>query len=119
MSTSPILKLAAQVVAAIQKILGRTDLIRIGRWPKKLLLYRTDMPLSEITVGQKGCQIEFLGQGQQFVAYGIHETTGKPYEWPTDTPVDTPVSDLPTPKEPASSGGAATTISGWVMASTT
>lgn len=29
-------------------------------------------------------KLELLGQGQQFVAYGIHPDTGKPYQW-TDT----------------------------------
>lgn len=28
-------------------------------------------------------QVEFLGYGQQFVAYGIHKDTNKPYEWVT------------------------------------
>ncbi|WP_289639978.1 phage/plasmid primase, P4 family [Turicimonas muris] len=28
-------------------------------------------------------QVEFLGAGQQFVAYGIHKGTGKPYTWTT------------------------------------
>lgn len=28
-------------------------------------------------------QVEFLGYGQQFVAYGIHKDTNKPYDWVT------------------------------------
>lgn len=42
-------------------------------------------------------QVEFLGRGQQFVAYAIHKDTGKPYEWTTPwgaEPLNTKASDL-------------------------
>ena len=42
-------------------------------------------------------QVEILGAGQQFVAYGIHPETGKPYQW-TDAyggPITIPAAGLP------------------------
>lgn len=60
---------------------------RIGRAPKTLLLYRADEPFTKVKShtwiddwGQKNA-VEILGAGQQFVAYGIHPGTKKPYEW--------------------------------------
>lgn len=62
--------------------------VRIGRAPKRLMLFRTDRPFKKIrsTVyrdewGDKH-QIEVLGEGQQCVAYHIHPDTGRPYTWP-------------------------------------
>ena len=31
--------------------------------------------------GEKGEKLEFLGNGQQFVAHGIHPDTLEPYQW--------------------------------------
>lgn len=60
---------------------------RVGRAPKTLLLYRTDEPFTKVKShtwlddwGEKNA-VEILGAGQQFVAYGIHPGTKKPYEW--------------------------------------
>lgn len=42
-------------------------------------------------------QVEILGAGQQFVAYGVHPETGKPYQW-TDAyggPIAIPAAGLP------------------------
>lgn len=61
--------------------------VRIGKPPKRLLLYRTNEPFRKqrTTVyedewGDKQ-MIEVLGDGQQFVAFHIHPDTRKPYEW--------------------------------------
>lgn len=65
--------------------------IRVGLWPKRLMLYRTEQPFSK----KKAGQIEVLGAGQQFVAFGIHPGTGRPYDWPDGgTPLDTALDDL-------------------------
>ncbi|WP_140986838.1 AAA family ATPase [Asticcacaulis tiandongensis] len=78
-------------------------LVRAGKKPKTLLLYRTDTPVRKrkSTVftdaqGQTGA-VEILGDGQQFIAYGTHPDTGKPYQWLPETmsPVDIPLADLP------------------------
>lgn len=69
--------------------------MRVGRAPKTLLLYRTDEPFAKVKSktwlddwGQKNA-VEILGAGQQFVAYGVHPGTKKPYEWiGADSPLD-------------------------------
>jgi hypothetical protein len=38
--------------------------------------------------------VEFLAEGQQFVAFGQHPT-GKPYQWVGQSPADVPVDELP------------------------
>lgn len=55
---------------------------RIGRPPKTLLLYRTETPFGRLRLWIGDHLVEILGDGQQFVAAGIHPVTGKPYEWP-------------------------------------
>jgi hypothetical protein len=60
-------------------ILGRT-----GLWPKRAIPFRCDAPFAKISVtfeGEKGEKLEFLGNGQQFVAHGIHPDTHEPYRW--------------------------------------
>lgn len=67
-------------------------LVRVGLWPKRLLLYRTQTPFSKMKSGQ----VEILGLGQQFVAFGIHPGTGRPYSWPLgETPMEVTLSELP------------------------
>ena len=83
--------LAHQAQALAFERLGQT-LIRIGQYPKRLLLYRTTTPFAKIKTGK----IELLGLGQQFVAFGLHPATGRPYEWVTgDSPLDVALDDLP------------------------
>jgi hypothetical protein len=60
---------------------------RVGRAPKTLLIYRADEPFTKVKshswiddFGEKNA-VEILGAGQQFVAYGIHPGTQKPYTW--------------------------------------
>ena len=55
------------------RTLGQTPAIRIGRAPKRLLVYRAAEPFA----GFKYPPIEVLGLGQQFVAYGLHPDTGR------------------------------------------
>lgn len=83
--------LAFEIEALARKMLGDTPLKRIGNFPKCMLVYRTDTPFK----GMKYHPIEVLGLGQQFVAYGIHPVTGKPYFWPDETPDNVDISELP------------------------
>lgn len=76
--------------------------VRIGKPPKRLLLYRTTEPFrkrrSTVFVDEWGDKqlIEVLGDGQQFVAFHIHPDTGKPYEWiDGKSPLNIRSSDLP------------------------
>jgi hypothetical protein len=59
---------------------------RVGRAPKALLLYRREFAHAKVrialTVGDQDWAVEFLGDGQQFVAQGLHPKTGSPYTWP-------------------------------------
>lgn len=79
--------------------------VRIGRAPKRLLLYRTDEPFSKRRsaeyfdqFGQKQL-LEVLGNGQQFVAFHVHPDTGKHYEWVDDvSPLNVRAADLTTIK---------------------
>ncbi|MFC3086290.1 bifunctional DNA primase/polymerase [Tabrizicola soli] len=66
-------------------------LMRVGLWPKRLYLVRTDRPFAKKSIRK----LEILGKGQQFVAFGIHPDARKPYYWTGETPLDVPVSDLP------------------------
>lgn len=73
---------------------------RTGRAPKCLYLFRTANPqkkraTAEYRVAGHKCQVEVLGAGQQFVAYGEHVETGKPYLWTGGDPLNAPLADLP------------------------
>jgi len=74
--------------------------VRVGRAPKRLLLFRTNEPFRKMVVGysdgKTDHKIEILGAGQQFVAYGIHPDTKQPYVWTSlDDPLSVDASDLP------------------------
>jgi hypothetical protein len=76
-------------------------LSRIGRPPKRAIVFRTATPFAKITVnliaadGSAGEKIEFMGNGQQVVAAGIHPDTGKPYTWPLGNLTDVARDALP------------------------
>ena len=83
--------LAIQLAELATSMLGDTPCLRIGRAPKRLLVYRAAPPFA----GRKRHPLELLARGQQFVAYAVHPDTGRPYEWPEDSLVDLPLSRLP------------------------
>lgn len=65
--------------------------VRQGQAPKVLLVYRAEHAgwgkassaiYDDMFDGK--CQLEVLGDGQQFVAYHIHPDTKQPYEWLDD-----------------------------------
>jgi putative DNA primase/helicase len=66
--------------------------IRVGNWPKRLLMYRTATPFPRMRMwltkgigdAAKTYLVEILGQGQQYLVHGIHPTTQRPYEWDRD-----------------------------------
>jgi hypothetical protein len=83
-------------------IMGRfgATCVRIGRAPKRLLLFRTDEPFRKMyctySDGKTDHKVEILGAGQQFVAYGVHPETNNPYTWVSfDEPLELDASDLP------------------------
>jgi putative DNA primase/helicase len=90
-----------RIVALIERKLGPTPLVRIGRPPKTLLVYRAEPRFGKVLTpelffsdGSKA-QVELLAEGQQFVADGIHPDTGEPYRWTDGTPADVPLGELP------------------------
>jgi Bifunctional DNA primase/polymerase, N-terminal len=74
---------------------------RIGRAPKRAIVFRTVDPFAKITVnliaanGSVGEKIEFLCAGQQIVVAGIHPGTGTAYAWPLGNPTEIAHDDLP------------------------
>ncbi len=85
--------LALAIEALAIKVLGPAP-CRIGNPPKRLLPYRIENPLKktrdEFSDGKTGevHAVEILGEGQQFVAEGIHPKTRKPYTWGHDSLLD-------------------------------
>lgn len=77
---------------------GKTHFpLRIGKAPKCLIMLRVTEPVPYQRVEFTGHQgkperIELLSDDRQFVADGIHATTGKPYTWPSGIPA---YADLP------------------------
>lgn len=72
---------------------------RIGNAPKSLFLFRCTEPFLKTKTGVYDIDgadsaVEVLGEGQQFVASGIHPDTLKPYRWPDDSLIDLTPSDL-------------------------
>jgi len=83
--------LALQIERLARERLGDTPALRIGRAPKRMLVYRTN----EAFRGIKRHPLEVLCLGQQFVAYAIHPDTGAPYVWPEESLADIDIADLP------------------------
>ncbi|MFZ1413259.1 MAG: DUF3987 domain-containing protein [Defluviicoccus sp.] len=84
-------EVAVRIETLARQRLGETPALRIGRAPKRLLVYRTDAPFK----GFKLMPIEVLCEGQQFVAYHIHPDTGRAYEWPEESLADIDIGRLP------------------------
>lgn len=88
-------ELQDQAYAIVNRRLGATPAVRIGRPPRRLLVYRTGHVFRKMRVGKaKGAQVEILADGQQFVAYGIHPE-GHEYHWVGDQLSDLRVEELP------------------------
>lgn len=77
--------------------------VRVGNHPKRLLVFKTDEPFRKMKSGKfvdewgDEHEVEILASGQQFVAYGIHKDTHKPYTWTSvgASPELTELNDLP------------------------
>jgi primase-like protein/bifunctional DNA primase/polymerase-like protein/uncharacterized protein DUF3987 len=83
--------LALQVEKLCREHLGDSPALRIGRAPKRLLVFRTATPFK----GIKRHPLEVLCLGQQFVAYAVHPDTGAPYIWPEEGLADLDIDSLP------------------------
>lgn len=78
----------AQAVANVVERVLPTGPMRVGRWPKRLYMFRRpdhELPFSRlqlhIRMGEERHLVEILGAGQQYVVAGPHATTRQPYEW--------------------------------------
>src|ERR1700722_18525272 len=76
--------LSDRVLALGTRMLGETPLLRVGRAPKVLAVYRAAADVAKAITPKfifdngDEAQIECLSDGQQFVAYGVHPITLKP-----------------------------------------
>jgi hypothetical protein len=77
-------------------------MVRIGKPPKRAILFRTEAPFPKLTAALTrpgfeglGEKLEFLGDRQQLVVHGIHPETDKPYAWFGGTPWTVPRDELP------------------------
>ncbi len=78
-------EIADQVEQLALAILGPAP-VRVGRAPKRLLMYRTEAPFPRMRLRMKrdggdSHLIELLGDGQQYLVSGVHPTTMRPYSW--------------------------------------
>ena len=73
-------------------------LFRIGQAPKWLALFRREIPgpkrRSATFEDQRGQRhvIEWLADGQQFLAFGPHPETGRDMRWPNGSPLEGPTA---------------------------
>jgi hypothetical protein len=76
--------------------LGPTTFQRIGRAPRTLLLYRPADGEVIASIKIADC-IDVLSGGRQFVAFGVHPDTNRPYNWidSQHTPATASIDDLP------------------------
>jgi len=77
--------------------------VRVGRAPKRLMVFAAGESFRKLASARFECelgdthQVEILGHGQQFVAFGVHPDTGKPYQWVSGQALhEIDVFDLPT-----------------------
>lgn len=83
--------LALRIEKLARERLGDTSALRIGKAPKRMLIYRTAVPFR----GIKRHPLEVLCLGQQFLAYADHPDTDAPYVWPEEGLADLDITDLP------------------------
>lgn len=91
------------IASVVEDCLGFSAYLRIGA-KGGLRCYRNEQPIKKITItaevtGKRRTQVEILGEGQQFVAYGLHPDTGNSYDWPNaffgSEPLQAPLAELP------------------------
>jgi putative DNA primase/helicase len=96
-------KLSFALAKEASERFGKTSLLRVGKSPKVLMVYRLAAPdcgriattKYEFPGCPKGIQVEILnGNGKQFVGFGVHPETGKPYHWVGVTPEDVKTCEL-------------------------
>lgn len=86
---------AQAIQATVLRLFGETCIRFRRNSPRVLLLYRAaeGQPPKRVCAGALG-KVEVLGRGQQFVAFGTHDT-GAVLEWTGDGPGQCRVDELP------------------------
>jgi hypothetical protein len=84
-------KLLTAVRAVAERTLGVTPLVRFGRKPRAMMVYRMIGQFRSRRVGP----LDAMGAGRQFVAFGVHPITNMPYEWETESPATVAPGHLP------------------------
>jgi hypothetical protein len=79
----------AKQIASLGHTLPFTEFVRIGRYPKALVLYRGKVQ------SRKMHPIEVFGSSGQVAVFGMHPSTGKPYRWPDKSIMDHGPDELP------------------------
>jgi putative DNA primase/helicase len=77
--------IATKVEELALRLLGHAP-TRVGKPPKRLLMYRSEEPFTRMRILlEDGTEtrhlIELLGEGQQYLVLGTHPGTMRPYEW--------------------------------------
>jgi hypothetical protein len=76
-------------------------LVRYGQPPKRLIPFRCEIPFTKRMIRFKASEtstihkVEVLGDGQQFIADGVHPDTGKAYTWQGGDLLSVPHDQLP------------------------
>ena len=106
-SSTPTSRTSSTQLVAIDG--SATRCMRVGLWPKRLLLYRTEAPFAKIVRCRRAASSRSSALGQQFVAFGRHPDTGSDYDWPLgETPLEVPFDSLPLVDERSLPGRSAT-----------
>lgn len=90
--------------AVAAKVIPESRFVRIGKAPREMWLYRTSDKIGKLSTGffaktdadadAKGEQVEILGRGCQFAAFGLRDPA-TPYTWPDLCITDYKYIDLP------------------------
>ncbi|GJD97700.1 bifunctional DNA primase/polymerase [Methylobacterium iners] len=84
---------AAEVNALIVASLGPTPLVRVGRAPRCIHVYRVLGP--PIASRRLGPKVELIADKRYFVSHNLHPGTGLPYTWPDRAPENCPLLEVP------------------------
>ena len=79
--------ISKKILVFIDELFNSKQVVRVGHAPKFLAVFKVAEPFKKMRskkyvdfLGQTH-QIEILGDGQFFVAHGIHPSTGKTFKW--------------------------------------
>jgi hypothetical protein len=89
-------RIAKMTEDIINKAIGPSSLIRYGRAPRRLLLYRCDgtVKAREVTAYLGGTKLSVQILSVKFTAFGRHPETGEDYEWLGKSPLEFPRGEL-------------------------